>query len=86
MEIILEILFELIVEGSIGAVGDKKIPVPIRILAAVFLLLLFGAVVGTLIYIGISEGSWIAIVAGIAIVLITVFVIWRTVRKHRDNR
>lgn len=86
MEIILEILFELIVEGSIGAVGDKKIPVPIRILAAVFLLLLFGAVVGTLIYIGISEGSWIAIVAGIAIALITVFVIWRTVRKHRDNR
>ena len=86
MEIILETLFELIVEGSIGAVGDKKIPVPIRILAAVFLLLLFGAVVGTLIYIGISEGSWIAIVAGIAITLITVFVIWRTVRKHRDNR
>ena len=86
MEIILEILFELIVEGSIGAVGDKKIPVPIRILAAVFLLLLFGAVVGALIYIGISEGSWIAVAAGIAIVLITVFAIWSTVRKHRDNR
>ena len=86
MEIILEILFELIVEGSIGAVGDKKIPVPIRILAAVFLLLLFGAVVGALIYIGISEGSWIAVAAGIAIALITVFAIWRTVRKHRDNR
>jgi len=86
MEIILEILFELIVEGSIGAVGDKKIPVPIRILAAVFLLLLFGAVVGAFIYIGISEGSWIAVAAGIAIALITVFAIWRTVRKHRDNR
>lgn len=86
MEIILEILFELIVEGSIGAVGDKKIPVPIRILAAVFLLLLFGAVVGALIYIGISEGSWIAVAAGIAIALITVFAIWRTVKKHRDNR
>lgn len=86
MEIILEILFELIVEGSIGAVGDKKIPVPIRISAAVFLLLLFGAVVGAFIYIGISEGSWIAVAAGIAIALITVFAIWRTVRKHRDNR
>ena len=86
MEIILEILFELILEGSIGAVGDKKIPVPIRILAAVFLLLLFGAVVGAFIYIGISEGSWIAVAAGIAIALITVFAIWRTVRKHRDNR
>lgn len=86
MEIILEILFELIVEGSIGAVGDKKIPIPIRISAAVFLLLLFGAVVGAFIYIGISEGSWIAVAAGIAIALITVFAIWRTVRKHRDNR
>ncbi|MBP5606776.1 MAG: hypothetical protein J6X66_00715 [Lachnospiraceae bacterium] len=85
MEIILEILFELIVEGSFGAVGDKKVPVPIRILAAVFLVLLFGAVVGALVYIGISEGNWIAIAAGITLSLIAVFAIWRTVSKHRDR-
>lgn len=85
MEIILEVLFELIVEGSVEALGDKKVPVPIRILAAAFLVLLLGAVVGALIYIGISERSWIVLAAGIAIALIAVFVIWRTVRKHRDK-
>ena len=41
MELIFDILFELIVEGTIGAVGDKKVPLALRILAAVFLVLVF---------------------------------------------
>ncbi len=45
MEIIFDILFELIVEGSMGAVGDKKVPLPLRILAAVFLIVIFGGLV-----------------------------------------
>ena len=85
MEIIFEILFELIVEGSIGAVGDKKVPIPIRILAAVLLFLIFGTVVGALIYIGISEGSWILIVVGAVIGLLIVFAVWKTVKKHRGK-
>jgi hypothetical protein len=32
----------IIVEGSIGAVGDKKVPLPLRILAAVFIIAVFG--------------------------------------------
>ena len=35
MELIFDILFDLIVEGSIGAVGDKKVPLALRIAASV---------------------------------------------------
>ena len=37
MSIIFEIIFEIILEGSIELVGNKKVPMTIRILSAVFL-------------------------------------------------
>ena len=82
MDIIFETLFELILEGSIGAMGNKKVPLPIRIIAAVFLFLLFGALIGGLLYLGISEGNWIMIVIAIVIVLLLGFTIWHTYRKR----
>jgi len=83
MEIIFDILFELIVEGSIGAVGDKKVPLPLRILAAVFLIVIFGGLVGVLIYIGIDEKNWIIIICGVIVALFVIAAVWQTVRKHR---
>ena len=83
MEIILDILFDLIVEGSIGAVGDKKVPLALRILAAVFLTVIFGGLVGVLIYIGIDEKNWIILIIGVVIALAVIGAVWQTVRKHR---
>ena len=83
MEIIFDIIFELIVEGSIGAVGDKKVPLPLRILAAVFLVVIFGGLVGVLIYIGIAEKNWIVLVFGVIIALAVIGAVWQTMRKHR---
>lgn len=83
MEIILDILFDLIVEGSIGAVGDKKVPLALRILATVFLTVIFGGLVGVLVYIGIDEKNWIILIIGVVIALAVIGAVWQTVRKHR---
>ena len=83
MEIILDILFDLIVEGSIGAVGDKKVPLALRILAAVFLTVIFGGLVGVLVYIGIDEKNWIILIIGVVIALAVIGAVWQTVRQHR---
>ena len=83
MEIILDIIFELIVDGSIGAVGDKKVPLPLRIIAAVFLIVIFGGLVGVLVYIGIDEKNWIILIIGVVIALAVIGAVWQTVRKHR---
>ena len=83
MEIIFDILFELIVEGSMGAVGDKKVPLPLRILAAVFLIVIFGGLVGALVYIGIDENNWIVLILGVFIALAAIAAVWQTWKKHR---
>ena len=83
MEIILDILFELIIEGSIGAVGDKKVPLLLRILAAVILVVVFGGLVGVLIYIGIDEKNWIILACGVVVAFVVAGAVWQTVRKHR---
>ena len=83
MELIFDILFDLIVEGSIGAVGDKKVPMPLRIIAAVFLILVFGTLVAVCLYIGISEKNWIGFsIAGLIIVVI-IGAVWKTIKRHR---
>ena len=52
-----------------GAVGDKKVPFPLRILAALLLLAIYGGLVGVLIFIGINEKNWIVLIFGVIIAL-----------------
>ena len=83
MEFILEILFDLIVEGSMEAVGEKKVPLVLRILAAVVLIVVFGGLVGVLLYIGISEKNWIVAVLGVVIAIMIGLAVRKTMKKHR---
>ena len=83
MDFILEIIFDLIVEGSIGAVGDKKVPILFRILAAVLLIVVFGGVVGVCIFIGINEKDPVPIILGVVVLLLIIGAVWRTVKRHR---
>jgi hypothetical protein len=83
MELILEILFDLIVEGSVEAVGEKKVPLVLRILAALVLIVVFGGLVGVLLYIGISEKNWIVTAFGAIIAVFIGTAVWKTVKKHR---
>ncbi|SEG28062.1 hypothetical protein SAMN04487934_11361 [Eubacterium ruminantium] len=85
MDIIFEILFDLIMEGSIGAVGDKKVPLALRIIAAVIVTVIYGGLVGVFIYLGIVEKNILIILCGVAIAVIVIFEVMRTVKKHRGK-
>ena len=53
MEFLFEFIFEIIVEGAIAATSEKRVPLPLRILAAVFVVVLFGGVLFLIILTGI---------------------------------
>lgn len=54
MEILLEILFEFIFDGSIEIFGNRTVPMPLRILALAVFLLIGGGTVVLLLLIAIS--------------------------------
>lgn len=57
MDFVLEILFEIILEGCIEITEEKNVPLIFRILCAVILVLVYGGMVGILLYVGISNKS-----------------------------
>ena len=83
MELIFEILFELIVDGSLNATTDKKVPVIIRIIAAIILIVVYGGLIGLFFFWGIHNKSIALLVIGALILVITVLGIWKTYKKHR---
>lgn len=86
MEILGELLIDLILEGSIGAVGSKKVPKPIRILAAVILALVFGGLIVGLFAIGISEKNWIMIIIAGVIAISIGIIVWKAVKINRRGK
>ncbi len=78
-----EILFEIIVEGSLEASRDKKVPLWIRIIAGLILIAVYGGLVGFLIYEGIRSVNWGLLVIGIALLVFFAFGFWKVFKKHR---
>ena len=72
MEFIMEFLFELIVEGSLEASSDKKVPLPVRIIAAIVLIVVYGGMIGLFLYSGIHGRNWGMLILGVIILVITV--------------
>ena len=83
MEVLFKILFEIIVEGSLEASRDKKIPLWIRIIAGIILIAIYGGLVGFLIYEGIRSVNWVLLVIGIALLVFFAFGFWKVFKKHR---
>ena len=83
MELILEILFELIFEGSISAVGDKKVPLVLRILAGIVIFVVMGGAIALCLFVGIEGKNWIILVVGVILLVATVFLLFKAFRKHR---
>lgn len=59
MEFLFELLFEIVVEGSLELGSKKTVPMPLRVLAAVISLFVFFGIGGFLIYIGYRV-VWVA--------------------------
>ena len=84
MEFIFEFIFDLIVEGSVEVLGEKKVPVFLRILAGIIVILVYGGIVGLIVYLGISDKNWGLLVIGAALIVLFTIYIWKTVKKHRS--
>lgn len=83
MELLIEALFDLVMQGTIGLSKSRKVPMPIRIICGVLIVAVFAAVIFLIGFIGVSflkEKPW----GGIAILLFDVLLaglcIFRVVR------
>ncbi len=88
LELLLELLFDLIVEGSIELGSEKTIPMPLRILAAIIVLAVFFGMGGLFAYMGYEatlgddKGAAIMFFAvGVFIVFGGIFSIFKMFRK-----
>ena len=92
MEFLFELLFEIIIEGSIELGSEKTVPMPIRILAAVIALAIFFGMGGLFIYMGYDEilgGDKTAAIAlfsvGALLVFGGIFVVVKMFRKKKEK-
>ena len=84
MDFLFELLFDIIVEGSIELGSEKMVPMPLRILAALIVLAIFFGMGGLFVYMGYDamlkgdKGAGIALFAvGVFMVFGGIFVIFK---------
>lgn len=70
MDFLIELLLEIILEGSFEAVSEKRVPFPIRILLTIVLIVFFVGVFAFLFYLGVKHDVlFMTIIAAILFVL-----------------
>ena len=91
MEFLFEIFFEIIVEGAIAATSEKRVPMPLRILAAVFVVGLFGGVLFLIIFTGIlclqgeDKQPVVAVLMFLTAAIFAVGLTFKTVRHFKKR-
>ena len=87
LDTLVEILLDIIIEGTLEAADSKKGPMPVRILLAAGVVLIFGAVVGMLIWNGVIRGSLLLIICGILfLALVILLAVNKITRFQRARR
>ena len=89
IELIGELLFEIILEGTIELGTSKKVPLPVRILLLLLFVALFGFIIGAIALIGITawkDGNTLLSILMLAIdVLIVTLMVFAIAKKYREN-
>jgi len=92
MEFILELLFDIIVEGSIELGSEKKVPMPLRILALLVVWIIFFGMGGIVIYegyeaylAGAMPGAWLAFGFGSFMIIGGIFIAYKMFRKKKER-
>ena len=86
MDLILEFLLDLLLEGSVGAISEKRVPLPIRILAAIILAVAYVGLIVFITYTAISDGSWYLLLVSLVLLVMGGFFTWRCVRQIQAGR
>lgn len=75
MEFILELIFDIIVEGSIELGSEKKVPMPLRILALLVVLILYIGFAGVLFFVGFDAMESGEMGAAILFYAVSIFIL-----------
>ena len=95
MDIIFEVIFEIIIEGTVELAKSRHVPLPLRILAAVVVFALYGGVIFLIVWTGIgcfhstvmNGGKTLGVLLFIAAAGLTGAVVWQFVKavRRRDK-
>lgn len=93
LEGLFEVLIEIIVEGAFDAASSRRVPLPLRILAAIIVLGVFGGLIFLMIFGGVcclndeelTNGIIPAAILFAAAALIAGAVIWKFVKAYRKR-
>lgn len=89
MDALFEIIFSVIIEGSMDLSTGKKVPVVIRILAGLLLFAVYGGLIALFLYISFSLMKK-SIAQGMMMLLISVFligmIVWAFIKKTKNRK
>ena len=86
MDLILEIILDLIIDGYHDAASDRKIPLAVRVIVIILVIAVYGGLTGYCFYLGIHDRSLIALAIGGLILFLTVPVIIRLLKKNKQRK
>ena len=85
MDIFIQIVLDLIMDGSLGTVSDKSAPLVLRVIAAVILAAAFCGLAGFCVYLMIKDPNWYVKVLGGLILLIALHAAYRFFKMYRQR-
>ena len=85
MDIFIQIVLDLIMDGSLGTVSDKRAPLALRVIAAVLLAAAFCGLIGFCVYLMIKDANWYVKVLGGLILLIALHAAYRFFKMYRQR-
>ena len=86
MDPIIQVVLDLIMDGSLGTVSDRSAPMALRVIAAVILAAAFCALAGFCIYLMIKDPNWYVKVLGGLILLLTLHAAYRFFKMYKHRR
>lgn len=89
IELIGEIVFEIILEGSLELGTSKKVPMPLRILAAILVSAIYFGIITIIILVALDAMKTNPLLAWLLIILdalLAVGVVYTVVKKRREKK
>lgn len=91
MEFLIELLFDIIVEGSIALGSEKTVPMPLRVIAVIINLIVFFGMGGVFIYMGYEslleqdQAACIGLsVVGVFMIVGGIFIVYKMFHKKKE--
>lgn len=93
MDILIEFILDLLFEGLFEGASNKRVPKPLRIIFIVILVLIYAAIIGAFVIIGVSiinkgntGGGVVIIVCGLVLAALIVWGVFRERRKRLEKK